>query len=352
MPERYVPKWIRRLQPLRGLNGSLPVTSPWRSQRPLSKVPLSQRQLRYFVAVVEAGSFSRAARSLSVAQSALSHQISELEQVLGVPLLDRHARGVVTTVPGERLYRHAKAIGAAISNAEFDVRTFGQQPSGRITLGMSHPVVDPLTVPFLTAMREQLPNVQISLFEAISSTAAERLLNGQTDFALVYNPSEDRRLEFLPLLEEDLYLVGTREMIGPTSEPVHLSTFDSAPVLPPYPPLPQRALKKRVLLRDLVRASEWLTIDSHSAMRRMAMAGLGCTIVPRSSVASDLRDGTLHARPITNPSVAWTLNLGWLSDRPQTRVFLAVKDLLLSVILAEVQQGRWEGRALLTGAGS
>jgi LysR family nitrogen assimilation transcriptional regulator len=68
------------------------------------------RQLRYFVKIVEAGSFSRAASLIYIAQPALSDQIAELEEELGTPLLLRSARGVRPTAAGEILYREACAI--------------------------------------------------------------------------------------------------------------------------------------------------------------------------------------------------------------------------------------------------
>jgi LysR family nitrogen assimilation transcriptional regulator len=305
---------------------------------------ISQRQLHYFIAVVEAGSFSRAAKAMGVAQSALSHQIAELESLLGTRLLDRKARGTVTTAAGERLFGHAKSISAAISNAEFDVRTFSQRPTGMVTVVMAHPVIDPLTVPFLKAVREQLPDVQIALHEFISTAAVERLLSGLSDFALVYDPAPHPRLEMMPVIEEELFLVGPRDMIGDSDAPVRLASLGHAPVLPPRPPRHQRQLKKRLMLRDRVAASDWVEIDSHAAIRRMVAAGLACTIVTRASVESELRDGTLHSRPIHNPSVLWNLHLAWSVDRPHTKAFLAIRELLLAVIQSEVASGRWPGR--------
>src|SRR6201999_2096496 len=68
------------------------------------------RQLRYFVKVVEAGSFSRAAETVHVAQPALSQQVAQLEEELGLALLQRTARGVHPTAAGEVFYREASAI--------------------------------------------------------------------------------------------------------------------------------------------------------------------------------------------------------------------------------------------------
>lgn len=305
---------------------------------------INDRQLRYFIAVVEAGSFSRAAKGLGIAQSALSHQIADLESQLGTRLLDRKSRGAVTTPPGERLFSHAKAITAAMSNAEFDVRTFSQRPTGRVTVVLALPIIDPITVPLLRAARQRLPDVQIALHELISTSAIERLISGTTDFALVYDPSANPRLEFMPVIEEDLGLVGLKEMIGDSDEPVKLSSLKSAPVLPPRPPRPQRALTKRMMLRDRIDACEWVEIGSHTATRRVVAAGLACTVVTRASVIPELQDQTLHWRPILEPGIVWTLNLVWSNDRPRTKAFLAVRELLLDVIRDEVASGRWPAR--------
>jgi LysR family nitrogen assimilation transcriptional regulator len=71
---------------------------------------MQYRHLYYFVKIVEAGSFSQAARTIHVAQPALSQQISELEASLGVALLQRSARGIRPTVAGERLYEGAASL--------------------------------------------------------------------------------------------------------------------------------------------------------------------------------------------------------------------------------------------------
>ncbi len=71
---------------------------------------MQYRHLYYFLRIVEAGSFSQAARTIHVAQPALSQQIAELEASLGVPLLQRSARGVKPTAAGEKLYEDASSI--------------------------------------------------------------------------------------------------------------------------------------------------------------------------------------------------------------------------------------------------
>src|SRR5262249_25004719 len=95
------------------------------------------RHLRYFVKIVEAGSFSRAAATIHVAQPALSQQIAELEEQLGVTLLQRSARGVRPTPSGEALYREASAILRQIEQLPGIVRSTGGEIEGAVGVGMS-----------------------------------------------------------------------------------------------------------------------------------------------------------------------------------------------------------------------
>src|SRR5277367_3621072 len=93
------------------------------------------RQLRYFVKIVDAGSFSRAASVVHVAQPALSQQIAELEERLGVMLLQRSARGVRPTAAGEILYREASAILHQLDQLPSAIRPSSGEPEGTVSLG-------------------------------------------------------------------------------------------------------------------------------------------------------------------------------------------------------------------------
>src|SRR3954447_19204692 len=99
-------------------------------------VALGLRQLRYFIAIADAGVLSRAAETLNIAQSALSHHVAALEADLGVKLLERRPRGVALTAAGQRLYEHARAVLASLGKAEEDIRTFNEAAAGPVSLGL------------------------------------------------------------------------------------------------------------------------------------------------------------------------------------------------------------------------
>ena len=98
---------------------------------------MDSRQLRYFIAVYEQRNLSRAADQVNVAQSALSHHISNLEAEFATPLFERKPRGMEPTAAGERLYEHARIIQRAMAAAEREIKEGGTVIAGDISIGMA-----------------------------------------------------------------------------------------------------------------------------------------------------------------------------------------------------------------------
>ena len=94
------------------------------------------RQLRYFVGIVQAGSLSRAADQLHVAQSAISHHLASLESELEKQLVTRGPKGILLTEAGSVLYRHAEAILRHVELAKLDATSALNEPAGRVSIGL------------------------------------------------------------------------------------------------------------------------------------------------------------------------------------------------------------------------
>src|SRR5271170_1846871 len=115
------------------------------------------RHLRYFVKIVEAGSFSGAAAAIHIAQPALSQQVAELEQMLGVELLHRNARGVRPTPAGEILYAEASSILRQVERIPGMVLSAAGDPQGIVSVGMSSTLAASLAGALMEASRKTLP---------------------------------------------------------------------------------------------------------------------------------------------------------------------------------------------------
>jgi LysR family hydrogen peroxide-inducible transcriptional activator len=167
---------------------------------------MEMHQLRYFVAVAETGSFTRAAERCEVAQPSLSQQIQKLEKQLHQRLFDRLGRKVLLTEAGTDLLRRATAILAAVDEAERSLRDGSDPGHGSVTVG-AIPTVAPYLLPgVLKDFLKRCPAAEVQLREDVTHALLAALLGGELDLAVVALPVADERLKVEALLTEPLLL--------------------------------------------------------------------------------------------------------------------------------------------------
>lgn len=158
--------------------------------------------LRSFVAVAEKGSLTAAADAVHVTQSALSMQIRKLEETVGMPLLERHARGVWLTEAGEILQAHAKSALQENAATLERIRALAKKP-GMLRLGAPHNVLQPHVPHALRLLHEIEPDMEVQVLTNVSRTLKEWLAAGEIDLILT--------TEFLP--PPGARLVATRQIV-------------------------------------------------------------------------------------------------------------------------------------------
>lgn len=146
------------------------------------------RQLRYFLAVAEERSVTRAATRLHLTQPPLSAQLARLEHELGVALFVRHRRGVDLTAAGRRLVEHARRVLADVDAAAESVRRTGQGDSGTLTLAFVPSTAWSVLPPLLRRFRAASPNVQLRFREDGTDAVAEHVRARRADLGLVHLP--------------------------------------------------------------------------------------------------------------------------------------------------------------------
>jgi LysR family hydrogen peroxide-inducible transcriptional activator len=163
-------------------------------------------QLRYFIAIVDTGTFTRAAQKCFVAQPSLSQQIIKLEDELGQKLFHRLGRRVELTEAGNFLVEKARRILLEVENTHNELRDATKGGAKSISLG-AIPTVAPYLLPrVLAACQERYPDSQVKVLEDFSSDITTAVIEGAIDLAIVSIPSEDERLLHEPLLSEPLVL--------------------------------------------------------------------------------------------------------------------------------------------------
>lgn len=274
---------------------------------------MNLRQLKYFVGVVEAGNMTRAAEQLRVAQTALGMQIRQLEEDLGVALLVRHSRGVEPTKAGSVLHSRAISILNEVEEARKEVRACEREDSEVIRLGITPALMLVCGTEIAMIVREQLPNVFLSIVEAMSHVLIDTLARADADFILCYDVPDLPQFSRAALLQDDLVLV-TPPRDG-NGKPIALVDALEERIAMPEEGDSVRIVVNRTA-RDLgLELKVAYEVRSISAMKSLVMRGAASSVLPYFAVLDEVRAGKLDARPITMPAIKRTLFLASSKQR-------------------------------------
>ncbi|MES3002227.1 MAG: LysR substrate-binding domain-containing protein [Pseudomonadota bacterium] len=304
------------------------------------------RQLRYFVRVVELGSFSRAAADLQLVQSALSQQVSRLESELATRLLQRTSKGVIATEAGLAFFREAQLALRHVAQATRSAKE--ARLSGTVSVGLAPTTASVLGVPLIRAMRERHPHVRLHLVESLSGHLSTMLNARQLDLAVLFDVQPGRRWSVTPLVEEQLYLIASRH--GDTPEPpkrLRLAQLKDVPLILPTGPHGLRSTLDAAFARARVTPSIVAEIDSLAMLMDAVDAGLGATVQPWAALGRfPDADQRFHLTPITDASALRLNSLCSLSDDELPPAALAARVVLADCARELVRDGRWAGARL------
>jgi LysR family nitrogen assimilation transcriptional regulator len=315
------------------------------------RIPMDMRQLRYFIAVVDAGSFSRAAELVHIAQPALSQHVLSMESMLGVALLQRNARGVVPTEAGLRLLDRARNIEAQFVELSEHVRG-AKAPSGQVRLGMSPAMNELLGLPLIEACREKYPGVRIRISEAMSGFVAGWIMDGTVDLALIHHMVDEKRVKLHHALTEEILLFGPPSAGSvPVSKTVTLGAALELPLILPGSMHGLRDLIEVAAKSVNRRVDPAIEIDSYRQIKRLVASGLGYGLLPASALKQEIDDGTFQSWRISQPTTVRRVCLGYRADLPLSAASRAIANLVWQtmdeLVRAESWTAKWDGEAEL-----
>ena len=311
------------------------------------------RQLRYFVAIVEQGSFSRAASLLHVAQPALSLHVRNMETDLRVQLLHRSPKGVVPTEAGSILLRHARIMLDQITIAEEEIRGHENDPAGEVRIGLPGTVSEVFSVPLITAAYQKFPNIKVRIAEAMSGFVLEWMRDSRIDLAILYRDVSDHGIETVQLLEEELFFFGSAKDHEHPELPVSGDriSFEQLARLPLILPGPSHGLRE-LLVRNALTANIDLNtvidIDSYGNIKELVRDGFGYSILPANAINREVQAGELRSWPIVDPAIRRSVHLAYSVERPMTNAVAAIQTLACEVLQELAHSGRWAGATATT----
>lgn len=169
------------------------------------------RQVRYFLAVAEHGSFTRAAMALHVSQPALSQRIKELEESLGAQLFDRSGRATQLTDAGKAYASYARKALRDLEEGRRAIHDLGDLSRGALRIGATPTFTSYFAGPLIEAFHEQYPNVTLSLREMPQDRIEALLIDDVLDIGIAFTDVRSAEIEAVPLMVETLALIVGRQ---------------------------------------------------------------------------------------------------------------------------------------------
>lgn len=294
---------------------------------------MNLRQLRYFVAAVDAGNITRAARQVHVAQPALGVQLRELEEELGASLLVRHSRGVEPTPAGRLFYERSKAMLDLLERTRHDVLQLQAAARLPLRLGLTSSLVMLVGTDLQLLASRAFPRIALSPLEAPSFALADAVAREELDLALAYDVEPLPGLSIMPVMREELLFVRARESDKPSS-PVDLgSVLASRLALGGC-----RDVARRALARALGTAPAELPLafemQSVSAIRELVLRGEATSVLPIGAVAAEVAAGRIQVHRIIGTTATMTLHVVRRSSgsTPATQEISELLEAALSMI--------------------
>jgi len=288
------------------------------------------KQLRYLCAVVEHGHFGRAARACHVSQSTLSAGILELEEVLGVSLIERNNRSLVLTGLGEDVVTRARSMLRDVEDLVDLCQASADPLSGRLRLGVI-PTIAPFLLPgLLKALRKDYPSFTPFIREDLTKALIEALHRGELDILLLALPFAAERVETMRLFDDDFLLA---------SPPDHALANRNALATDDLQDQELLLLEDGHCLRDhaleacKLRGTDFRVpyqATSLTTVVQMVASGIGVTLLPKMAVdAGALVPAEVCVTPFSQADVSRDIGLMWRRKTPRRAEFHLLGDYIL-----------------------
>ena len=300
-------------------------------------------QIRYFVAIVEAGSFVAAARELDVAQPALSRQIILLEQELDEKLLRRIRRGATPTAAGKRFYVHARSILDQLEMAISDVQQSASAPSGEVRVALSVGSASMIGPKLVQRMGARFPDVVVSIVDGLGYQTGDVIESGQVSFGLVAHAEALSGARVQSVLEENLFLVSKRDGSQADMSEMPLKDIVELDLVMPDRRVHLRRMVEESASRNGLKLKVRYEQQSLLTILSLVRAGLGSVVIGWPAIQSMWEDGTIDARRIVEPELTRIISLAIPSSRPLSNAAKITYDMLYELLREEVEAGNWKG---------
>jgi len=279
--------------------------------------------------VAKLGSFSAAARHLRLTQPAVSLQIRDLEERVGLRLIDRVGRKARATAAGEDLIAHAERMMAEADRALTAMRGHREGHVGRVHLGTGPTALAYILPPTLLRLREDHPEIELIITTGTTHEITERLLENALDLGLTALPVDAEKFDVVPLRDDEMVAIfpATSPDIPAVVRPADVA---GRALILEYHRVNENRLTRAWLKDGGVEVKPALQFDGIEPIKDAVASGLGMAIVPRPALGGRGAIRSIVARSL-DPPLMRTLGLVQRRDRRDDAALAVVRAALLKL---------------------
>ncbi len=246
------------------------------------------RQLRAFKTVADLKSFSLAAQQLRISQPSVSYQVKELEEAVGLPLLDRLGKRVHLTEAGSVLYSYARRTLDVLDEAALALEEMRGIKRGNLRVGASTTVGIYLLPAALGAFKKLHPGLVISLEIGTRARVQEQVLNNELDLAVVGPALKDPDLAILPFVSDELVVVAPAGHALAGRKGLSLKDLVDQPFVMREPASGSRWSLEKAARKAGAKLTVAMELGSNGAIKHAVESGLGLAVISRYACALEL----------------------------------------------------------------
>jgi LysR family carnitine catabolism transcriptional activator len=253
---------------------------------------ITLRHLRTFVIVARYGSFNKAAEELSRTQPAITLAIKQLEEFVGIKLLDRTTRRVIPTTEGEKFMPVAERLVRDFDTAILDLKATAEKRVGNVSIAIVPSVATQLLPPIVKHFSERFPGVNLMLNDDTARGVQQKVERNEVDFGIGSIWQQSKSLKFTPLFADNLELVFHRDHnLATSNKPVNWRMLKNETFL-------DSGITKNMRSRQLLSASKF-DFPNITTLLAMLRSNLGVSVLP--SLAIPKSDPDLRSRLLQPP---------------------------------------------------
>jgi LysR family transcriptional regulator, transcriptional activator of the cysJI operon len=282
---------------------------------------------KIFRDLAETGSFSRAAITNGITQSAVSQQIRALEQRFQVSLIERGRRAFALTAEGEAFLGASKEIVDVYEHLDDRLKSLSNTVEGELTIGVIYSIGLHELPPYIKAFKAAHPAVEVHVEYRRSWELYGAVMEGEVEIGLVCYPAKKKGLQILPFLNDRLVMICHPDHPLAKRTTINLRDLEGERFISFEPDQPTRKVIDRALRDQGVQIRHAIEFDNVETVKRAVEIENGISIVPSCTVRQEVESGALAAVEIADPHMSRPLGVLLKRDRarsPVVREFLAL----------------------------